>query len=146
VWAQNLECQDLFLHALRIRHFTKELCSLCWLMKLFWSNQTRECWCWSASAQSIYWLYHSNVWQHPQLSFTLVPNSNTRIMRPNPVATACNMQYFSTGTAWFLGSFNNHTFEFEELSSASGSSGLNGADISVSFQSSARQSHSNTVI
>lgn len=54
-------------------------------------------------------------------------------MRPNPVATACNMKYFSTGTAWFLGSFNNHTFEFEELSSASGSSGLNGADFLAKF-------------
>lgn len=62
-------------------------------------------------------------------------------MRSNSVPTACNMQYFSTGTAWFLGSFNNHTFVFEELSSASGSRGLNGADISISLQSSAGHSH-----
>lgn len=62
-------------------------------------------------------------------------------MRSNSVPTACDMQYFSTGTAWFLGSFNNHTFVFEELSSASGSSGLNGADISISLQSSAGHRH-----
>ncbi len=72
----------------------------------------------------------------------LVPiSTNISIMRPNAVVTSWNMQYFYTGTAWFLGSFNNHTFVFEELSGASGSSGLNGAVISISSNSSAGHSH-----
>ncbi len=72
----------------------------------------------------------------------LVPiSTNISIMRPNAVVTSWNMQYFYTGTAWFLGSFNNHTFGFEELSGASGSSGLNGAVISISSNSSAGHSH-----
>lgn len=63
----------------------------------------------------------------------LVPiSTNISIMRPNAVVTAWNMQYFYTGTAWCLCSFNNHTFVFEKLSGASGSSGLNGAVISIS--------------